>query len=289
MSRFQSPYYPPRAAWYSPLFRVTEAVKRMMWLDRLHLPAGTSPRDIAFGLAIPGYAFVARGERLIGRVVMIAYGLLMAVFIVWLGYPVATMGFGLMLSLHVSSVIFLLNPWLVEARLAFRLVTGLALLVIIGGCLYAPIRQQLETRWLLPLRVSEHVVIVQTFSPAATVKRGDWVAYTYENDRGTGLYARAGLGLQPILAVAGDRVRFKPDTFEVNGVSSPRRAHMPTTGEVMVPEKNWFIWPEFAISNRGNVAEAALSATMLRMAVVPDVQFVGKPFKRWFWRRQHVS
>jgi len=260
-----------------------------MWLDRIHLPTGMATRAFVAGLLIPGYAFVARQERLIGRFVMLSYGLLAAVFVLWLGYPVANVAFGLMLSIHVSSVIFLLNPWFVEARLAFRFATGLTLLFLIGGGLYAPLRRQVESRWLLPLRINEKVVIVQTFSSPATVRRGDWVAYSLEDDRGTGLNVRAGLGLRPVLARAGDWVRFTPETFEVNGVAAPRLRHMPTTGEVIVPEKNWFIWPEFAISNRGNTGEAAISATLLRLATVSQDQFVGKPFKRWFWRRQHLS
>ena len=289
MSRFQSPYYPPRAGWHSPWFRLTEAVKRLVWLDRIHLPQGMATRSFITSLVIPGYAFMARGERLIGRVVMVSYGLLAGVFVLWLGYPVANFGFGLMLSIHVSSVIFLLNPWLVEARLTFRLATGLVLLLLIGGGLYTPLRRQVEAEWLLPLRINEQVVIVQCFSSSASIKRGDWVAYALEGERGTGLYSRAGLGLRPVLAAAGDRIRFKPETFEVNGVPSPRLSHMPTTGEMIVPEKNWFIWPDFAISNRGHTAEAAISTTMLRLATVPETQFVGKPFKRWFWRRQHLS
>jgi hypothetical protein len=289
MSRFHSPYYPPRASWYSPLFRLVEAAKRMMWLDRIHLPAGMATRAFLAGLLIPGYAFVVRGERLIGRVVMLSYGLLAAVFIIWLGYPIANIGFGLMLSLHVSSVIFLLNPWLADARIPFRLLTGLALLVFVGGGLYAPIRRQVETNWLMPLRINQNVVIVQTFSSSASVKRGDWVAYKLEDERGTGLYSRAGLGLRPVLAVAGAQVRFTDQSYVVNGVSLPRLPHMPTTGELTVPEKNWFIWPDFAISNRGNIAEANISAAMLRLAMVAEVQFVGKPLKRWFWRRQHLS
>ena len=88
---------------------------------------------------------------------------------------------------------------------------------------------------------------------------------------------------------AGDRVRFKAETIEVNGVASPRRAHMPTAGELVVSEKNWFIWPQFDISNRGNTAETVISAMMVRLATVSEEQFVGKPFKRWFWRRQHLS
>jgi hypothetical protein len=211
------------------------------------------------------------------------------VFILWLGYPVANICFGLMLSLHVSSVIFLLNPWLAEARLAFRIATGLALLLVVGGGFYAPIRRHVETAWLMPLRINQHVVIVQTFSSPASVTRGDWVAYHLEDERGTGLYSRAGLGLRPVLATAGDQVQFTAQTFVVNGVSRPRLPYMPTTGEVVVPEKNWFIWPEFAISNRGNTAEAAITVTMLRLATVAEAQFVGKPFKRWFWRRQQLS
>jgi hypothetical protein len=289
MSRFQSPYYPPRASWYSPLFRLIQAGKRMMWLDRIHLPAGVATRAFIASLVLPGYAFVVRGERLIGRAVMLSYGLLAVVFILWLGYPVGNICFGLMLSLHVSSVIFLLNPWLNEARLGFRIATGLVLLLVIGGGFYAPIRRQVETGWLMPLRIGQHVVIVQTFSSPASVKRGDWVAYALEDERGTGLYSRAGLGLRPVLAVAGAQVRFTDQTYVVNGASLPRLPHMPTTGELTVPEKNWFIWPDFDISNRGNTAEANISAAMLRLAMVPEVQFVGKPFKRWFWRRQQLS
>ena len=64
---------------------------------------------------------------------------------------------------------------------------------------------------------------------------------------------------------------------------------MPETGELIVPEKHWFVWPDFAISGHGNVAEAALSAALLPMATVSEDQFAGKPFKRWFWRRQFSS
>jgi hypothetical protein len=29
-----------------------------------------------------------------------------------------------------------------------------------------------------------------------------------------------------------------------------------------------------------------VSATMLQVASVPETRFVGKPFKRWFWRQR---
>jgi hypothetical protein len=62
---------------------------------------------------------------------------------------------------------------------------------------------------------------------------------------------------------------------------------MPVSGNTVVPENNWFIWPDLAITGgHGNVPESTISQTMLQMANVPQSQFVGKPFKRWFGRRQ---
>jgi hypothetical protein len=297
MSRFQSPYYPPRAAWYSPLFRLGSAVRRLVWLDRIHLPEGISTRAFIAGLVIPGFAFLVRRERLIGRAVMLSYALLALVFIIWLGYPIANVGFGLMLSIHVSSILFLLNPWLAEARIAFRIATGLALLLVVGGGLYAPVRHQVATHWLLPLRIHQNdVVIVQKFSTPSSVNRGDRIAYSLESlsvgdahrQRGA-VRTQAGIGCGVVLAGAGDHIRFTLHTFEINGVARPRLPHMPVEAEFVVPEKHWFIWPELAISNPANAAEAAISDTLLQLATVPEAQFIGKPFKRWFWRRQPLS
>ena len=86
-----------------------------------------------------------------------------------------------------------------------------------------------------------------------------------------------------------DRVRFSKAAFEVNGAGQPRLAHMPETGELIMAEKHWFAWPDFAITGHGNVAEAGVSAALLRMATISEQQFAGKPFKRWFWRRQVSS
>src|SRR5262245_42375038 len=115
MGRIVSPYYPPRARWYSrSVFRLCEAVKRVPGLDRLHLPDQIAPTTFLAGLLVPGVAFIARKERLIGRAILFGYLLLLLVFIVWLGYPVANLAFGLMLSAHVTSILFLVSPWLAE-------------------------------------------------------------------------------------------------------------------------------------------------------------------------------
>ena len=296
MNRIVSPYYPPRARWYSPLSGAWQMLQRRMGLDRLHLPEGISTATFIASLLIPGLAFSERKEKLIGRAILLGYGLLAIVFILWLGYPVANVAFGLMLSAHVTSIIFLLNPWLVNARFGFRIATGLILILLVGGGVYAPLRNGLQTNFLMPLRVKENVVVVRTFSSPRAVRRGDRIVYSLESvsvgdahREGGAVWAKAGFGLGPVLAVAGDRIRFTPEFFEVNGVSQPSLPHMPKTGEAVVPEKNWFIWPEVAIGGNGNTQEAVIANTMLKMATVAETQFIGKPFKRWFWRRQIIS
>jgi hypothetical protein len=103
---------------------------------------------------------------------------------------------------------------------------------------------------------------------------------------GQGVLNRTSLGLGSVLATAGDRVEFSTNSFTVNGVPQPFLPHMPTSGNLVVAENHWFIWPNIAISGNWNVGEADISSAMLQMASVPEKQFVGKPFKRWFWREQ---
>lgn len=296
MNRIVSPYYPPRARWYSPFFGVWQTLQRRMGLDRLHLPEGIPPAAFIASLLVPGLAFLVRKERLIGRAILLSYGLLAIIFIVWLGYPVANVAFGLMLSAHVTSIVFLLNPWLVEARFAFRIATGLILLLVVGSGLYAPLRNELQTKYLMPLRIKGNVVVIQTFSSSLSIRPGDWIAYSLDSQsvgdahrEGGAVRAEAGFGFGPVLAVAGDRIRFTPQTFEINGVAQKSLPHMPVAGEFVVVEKHWFLWPDIVISGHGNTTEATIASAMLQMATVAETQFIGKPFKRWFGRRQIFS
>jgi hypothetical protein len=284
-----SPYYPPRAHWYSPLLRIADGLRRVTWLDRIHLPAEFSPGAFGAALFVPGLAFRLRRERLIGNAVMAGYALLAVVFFIWLGYLVANIAFGLMLSLHATSIMFLCSPWLARARLGFRLLMGVAVLVVVGGLIYAPIRNQLQNRWLMPLRLHDNVVVVQTFSPPQSVKRGDWVAYRIAEERVPGLLLRESLGLRPVIGLPGDQIQFTPTSCLVNGVVTPRLSRMPDRGGLVVKENHWFIWPELVISTQGNGASAAADAAFLRISDVEQIQYLGKPFRRWFGRKQHLQ
>lgn len=287
MSKPALPYYPPRAKWYSPLFQLGDGLRRRTHLDRIRLPEGITLGGLFKSVWWPGIAFCVRGERLIGAAIICGSAVLAGIFIVWLGHTVANIAFGLLLSAHVISLVFLFSPWLAGERFRVRLGAVFALLLLLGLFVYAPLRNLFQARCLMPVRTNERVVIVQRFASARAVQRGDWIAYKVASGRAApGVWVREGLGLGPVLAVGGDQIRFQTNGFAVNGILRPSLPHMPRSGEVLVSKNHWFVWPDLAITAAGNAGEPLISTTMLQLAIISETNYLGKPFKRWFWRRQ---
>jgi len=229
-------------------------------------------------------AFYFRGEKLIGLAVFTGCTILVAIFFIWLGYPMANVAFGLLLSAHAASVVFLLNPWLAGTRFLFRVVFGLVALIVVGVCIYGPLRSQLQAHYLMPIRMKDQVVVVRRSASPSSVKRGDWIVYSIPHGGRDGLYVAQGWGFGPVLAIAGDQIRFSTNAFFVNESALPLRPHMPTKGEIAMQKNHWFIWPDLAIRGDGN--RVAITPTMLQLAQVPESAFFGKAFEHWFWRRQ---
>ena len=288
-----SPYYPPRQRWYGQFFYWGLAIRRRLALDPIHLPQETTLGGMVLGILIPGLAVYLRGPRLWGMFALAACAILFLFFVVWLGYPSGNLAFGLLIAIHGSGFAYYCNPVLREKEFFARICYTLALVLAFGLLFYMPLRSIIQNRWLMPLSRNGHVFIVERSVAAGSVERDEWVMYSLPgssagNAHGAGgaVWVQSGFGFGPVLAMAGDRVSFGTDSFAVNGVERPRLPHMPQGGGLIVPEKNWFIWPDFGISGHGDVGEAVISATMLQLATVPEDQFVGKPFKRWFWREQ---
>ncbi|MDE3069035.1 MAG: hypothetical protein KGJ60_16005 [Verrucomicrobiota bacterium] len=286
-----SPYYPPRARWYSPVFHFAGVIRRGLAFDRIRLPKGITCSGLAGGFLIPGLGIYLRGPRLYGRIALLVCALLCLLFFMWLGYPLGNYAFGLLLSVHVTSLVYYCGPALVHRPFHHRVLFTLLALIAFACLFYSPLRAALQEHWLMPLRANGRVFVVSRLASPGDIHRGDWVAYAlpghlisihgYQN-----VYGGTGLGLGPALATAGDRVEFSTNSFAVNGVRHPLLPHMPVFGSWVVPENHWFIWPEVSMSGHGEVGEAAISSTMLQMADVSETQFVGKPFDRWFWRKQ---
>ena len=287
-----SSYYPPRARWYSRLFYLADTLLRKCTFERLRLPSEMRLGEVAAGLAVPGLAVYLRGPRTLGQAALSASALLALVFIVWLGHPAANVAFGLLISVHSTGFVYYCGPatrdWSPRERLAFTV----GVLLFIGVLLYMPARDFVQNQWLRPLQVNGQVMVVRTSAAAQAVRRGDWVAYDLQENQtgdahnGGAIRVVQGVGLGPVLAVAGDRVSFSTNEFAVNGLARPRLPHMPASGELVLPAKHWFVWPRLELSVHGNVSEASVMGAMLELASVSEGQFIGKPFRHWFWRRQ---
>ena len=291
--QFEDPaYYPRRAHWRSPFLRAGQVLRRRMALDRLCLPAGMRIGEIVAGFFVPGLAVWLREPRIWGPSALAGSAALMAVFVVWLGYPVANLAFGLLISLHATGFAYYCSPLMASEPFRRRLVFTLLVLLGLGLVIYMPLRNLIQERWFTPLRLNGRVVVVQRTPQARQIHRGDWVAYamhenyTGEAHNGGAVWVQAGMSLGSVLAVAGDEVRFSINTFSVNGVLHTNLAYMPRTGDFTVPENHWFIWPNLDISGHGNVTGASLGSTMLSLADVNQNQYFGKPLHRWFGRKQ---
>ncbi|MGC9943065.1 MAG: hypothetical protein ABSE48_14640 [Verrucomicrobiota bacterium] len=287
-----SPYYPRRARWYAPVFYFLASLRRRMSLDRITLPREMTAGRLLGAFFIPCLAIYWRAPRFCARLAMLASVALFLVFILWLGYPEANIAFGLLVSIHATGFVFYCNPLLAGEPFRARLAFTLLALLGIACLLYYPARTFVQNHWVLPLRLGGQVIVVQRSFPAHHIQRGDYMAYAlHENEMGEvhnggAVWVGEGMGLARVLAVAGDHVVFFNSTFAVNGRAQPDLPHMPGSGDFIVPENHWFIWPNLDISGHGNVGESRISDAIMNLANVDEDQYFGKPFQKWFWRMQ---
>ena len=269
--KMSSPYYPRRARWYGRIFYFGGAIRHRLALDRIYLPKDITLGGLIGSFLVPGLGVYLRGPKFYGKMALAACGLLFAIFIVWLGYPIGNYAIGLMLSIHTSGFVYYCSPWLINESFAYRIFLTIGVMLGLGLFLYMPLR----TYWLVPLRVNGHAVIVEKLPFTHGIKRGDRIAYGlsgyyFSNHGGQGVSDRSGISVGLVLATAGDRIEFSADHFTVNGVSQPLLPHMPSSGNFAVPENHWFIWPNLAISGNWNPGDANISSAMLQLADVPE-------------------
>lgn len=287
-----SSYYPPRSRWHTRiLYNAGRPVRRHFNLRRIIPASKVSPAHLLLTVALPGFAFLLLGRRLLGWVVVAVYLASAILFIAALGFPAASVGYGLLISLHAISIMFVEWLWLKDSRLGAKVVVACLTLFAVWGLMYAPLVEFAESHWFIPLREGNRVFIVQRRVAAGSIKRGDWLAYeipgdTYRGEREAGVYLQSGFGIDPVLALPGDRLRFTREAVYINDKPMPLAPHMPVQEEIVVPEKVWFIWPSLDIYRHGGGTEASISATMQRTAMVAQKQIIGRPFKHWFGRRQ---
>lgn len=285
-ARASSSYYPPRAGWGRHFNHVGYTVRRRLQLDQLGLTLKTSPSHFALGMVVPGFSFLDAGWKALGKTTMLAWVVAALVFVVWLGYGISTFAFGLMMSMHVSSILYLHNRSFPGMRVLKRLVFSLALLFVVGQLVYASALKLCHNYLFVPLRVGEKVYVINRWHDPGSLRRGDFVACHAEAVAFDNVRIRDGYILDKVIAGPRDHVEFTPDGYAVNGVPSRSLPLMPVSGTTVLPQQTWLIWPSLETLVYVNVDPQSVSAAVLQMAMIGRDQVIGKPFKWWFWRRQ---
>jgi hypothetical protein len=259
-------------------------VRKLQLLSR-RLPAPSRVVQDAVCLVVPGLSFYLAGWRKIALVIFAGYTAALFVFLACLGLPAANWAFMILLSAHATSITQRMQPWMAERGLLTQIGVGILVFLGISLLVYVPARTWLEQHVALPMPTSKGTVLMNARARPESIRRGDTLAYRIEGSYRGGVQVQDGYGFGPVLAVAGDRVTFEERTFRVNGVAHPRLPHMPQAGEVVVAPKQWLVWPEVGVRMHGVAEDVAVQA-MLKLAVVNEDQLVGKPFQRWFFRKQ---
>lgn len=285
MKPVPSSYDPPRARNASRLWYVWFEFRRALERRGFQTCRAIHLREWFLGLACPGYAFTVLGWKKLGKAIRWGYLLLLLLFVVTLGYPVSNLAFGLMLAAHATSVLQLLFHGMRPLGFLTRGVLALFSLFALYFLVYEPALSGLTNHWAMPLILDGRVLVIDPRVSAAAVRPGDLVAYRFGQTVGTGYYFRGGFGIDKVLAGPGDEVVFLPGQYQVNGKNRAPLPRMPVEGRVLIPEKQWLIWPRVdMVQTHGNPTN--LAAILLQAALVPEGQLVGKPYGHWFGRRQ---
>ena len=293
--QFASPFYPPRARWWSRIFYPWFSFQRALHLEKIHCPNGYTIGETFLSLFVPGLAFIVSGRRMLGLVGLGIYVIAMPVYFVRLGFTEGNFAYGLLLAAHSTSVFHLLSHWLGAMGLISKLGVALGSLLVVWLVLYLPAVNWFQSHIAVPLQVRGQVVVMRPHLVPTEIRRGDRIMFALDETQigqahgGNGaVWVHAGVGWGSVLALPGDSVLFSTNVFSVGGNAQTNLEHMPTSGEMLVPTNCWFVWPEFAINSPGNVSEANISAIIMQLSSVSATQMTGRPYPSWFGRKQKI-
>lgn len=311
MNSNSSSYYPPRAQdrWLPRNF--TRRIDRMgVGLRRLFArsPLGTpmvlslTGAEFLLCLLLPGDAYRRLGQKALGLAFLLGWvgcGLCVPVF---LGHPlILGWAVGGMASCHASGLGYLFLRERETSRgypdgLGGKIMVPLVTWFLYAACIYWPgflLFQNTVARPLF-LPAENRAVIFSSLARPAAVARDDLVAYQAEGFRLRGpatlpVVFPGGLMLGRVIGRPGDQIEFGPRLIRVNGRYGDRLPTMPVSGEVRVRPGEWLIWPtvNLRVVNAG-MDPGGIAEAYLRLARVPQSNFVGRAFHRWFFQRQDL-
>lgn len=281
-----SSYQPPRAGRLSALRYTWYRLLRLTERFDLRLPIDLTFGNALMALLIPGHGFLLARKPGLARIARWAWPALLMGYLICLGTTAANVAGGLMVAIHASGFASFLLRFMEGDTIPRRLLLSLLVVGLYAGLIYAPAQQYLINHWWMPVQVQGHRILVNTRIAPADVRVGDEVFYAMP-EMGIGQFAlRSGMGRGEVLAVGGDQIRFSPAACFINGNPLAPLPEMPASGEMIVPENHWFIWPEFAINGRNTAGNPTVQGIYLSQSMVPFPALKGRAVQRWMGIKQ---
>jgi hypothetical protein len=313
-----SSYYPPRAGQRILPHRLALALERLAVrfrrvlrrLPGVSFAVTLTGEQLLLSFLIPGYAYTVLGRRRLAQGLAGLWLVSGLMLLILLGHEwTAGWALGSMVSAHTSGLGMLLlrewerNPEAPAISWKHRLAVPLVAWSACAALVYWPAYNGFQRFVAKPVRVNGRLYVINPRANREEVKRGTVIAYKFHGWRAGEMVMEDGLGVGEVIGMPGDRLEFGPASLVVNGdaprqpeSSMPQAADrlaarptwqpfMPQEGEVVVPAEGWFVWPRLGAWVHG-VDPAVVRQMYLREAQVLQADYLGRPFKRWFFHRQ---
>ncbi|MGV3533064.1 MAG: S26 family signal peptidase [Chthoniobacteraceae bacterium] len=288
MKAADSPYYPPRAGLGRYFFKICDVLRLAIQRTQLATDHDIAPAPAGFlrDCLVPGYGFRLAGWDQAARIAFSCWIVAFLAYFIFIGRGVGTLAFGVMMSIHATSVVCAISRvWpqrLLGIRLLIALTTALALYVTV----YGPALGALQRSFIMPIWSHGGLYVINRTPWGQELERGDLVAYRIHVERGY-IRVQDGTGIDRILGLPGEIVEFTKTSVRINGQEHPREPDMPTSGRIALAPDTWFVWPTVSTTLHGNAPPSWASRGKVALGKISQEEILGKPIGLRIWRTRN--
>ncbi|MEK7485776.1 MAG: S26 family signal peptidase [Planctomycetota bacterium] len=251
--------------------------------QKYHEPAKAS---LLFNIFLPGLGHYLVGYRILGRRIMILWGIFAFLNLIFVATSIADLFFIFLVLTHFYALLFSFKETLLRCGFFLRLICGTLLFIALQFLYYQPISSFIgncsRTLYLSnltpsPLLKNDDVLLYSgKWFRSDTYTYGDMVVYEIEN----------GYGVDKIIGVPGDTIEIKAGILYVNG-KIPEANQLPMgrvpkiTIKILLASREYCILPSL-LSIRGNYQ---LEGFFARWSRIGDGSILGKVW----WRIRPLS
>lgn len=285
-----SPFSPPRAGRGAAFWRAWFALRRRGRLGDLRVPpilarlrGATVPWPLFGVVCIPSLGLHLLPNPLWRRAGLALFWTALFVAVVEYARPAGAAAFGLAAAAHgIGAAAFRDSASPLEGyrrRLVRRLgIVGAAALI------FTPLASSVSSRFVIAVATKDGPILVNPAAASSPPRYGELVAYRLADRYDNGLRVIGGVYFGRVLAsVPGQTLSFQPGHYTIDGARYPALPNMPQGGSFQLEAAQAFVWPE-TLHFRTDARDLPG-----HIGVVGHSALVGRPYTRWFWRKQTTA